>query len=181
MFFAITLTPLPEHQHHSPRKTHLLLLYTLDTAQSKALPLTNMSRHSEDWKEELAAAFVPENAYGVRVKKWTNKINNMGEEKTDDYDTIHLYIIDDVAPGTGLEGSGSAVQVEHAHKCNLVRHFGEHGVKNCIVHSVRMPPGTDAAAFTRYFSENLRQHSRFDLGIYYFHGTSGGEDENTTW
>jgi hypothetical protein len=65
--------------------------------------------------------WVPSGVKGLRIKGWENKIKNMPEDKTSDYATLSVYILDDVDPDADAGAQGNAAQMRHAQWCNNMR------------------------------------------------------------
>ena len=122
---------------------------------------------------------VPIDAYGYRVKGWTNQMRNMPPSSVSDYNNFNLYIIDDVQPGT--EGAGSASRVHHACCCREIEDIFTNVLTDCTVHSVRMGAGQKRADFFNYFAQELQQYGPDDLVAFYFHGKTGGNRKKYTW
>jgi hypothetical protein len=124
---------------------------------------------------------VPVDAIGYRARGWMNQIKNMPEDNTSDFDSFHMYIIDDVARGPGIEGGGSAGMVQHEALCNAVNDLFRNVVDGCDVHSVRMEAGQREEDFVQYFATELEQYTSRDLVGIYYHGKAGMKDEDYTW
>ena len=124
---------------------------------------------------------VPTNAYGFRVPKWMNQLNNMPGTNVSDFHSIHVYIIDDVDRGEGVGGAGSRRAVQHESCCNDIYHLFSSVLDDCSVHSVRMRAGQRADDFTQYIAKELSKYTPRDLVIFYYHGKAGEKQGNYTW
>jgi hypothetical protein len=125
---------------------------------------------------------VPVNAYGFRVPAWMNQLNNMPEANCSDFNTINVYILDDVLRGPGVHvGAGSLRAVQHESCCNDFYDVVTNVIDDCNVHSVRMQTGQRRSDFTQYVAGELAKYSSRDLVIFYYHGKAGWKGDNYTW
>jgi hypothetical protein len=124
---------------------------------------------------------VPVNATGYRAKRWTNTIMNMPEENISDFDSFHMYNIDDLDRENGTQGDGTPGMVQHEALCNAVYDLFKNVFTDCTVHSVRMKTGQKEADFVQYFATELEQYNSHDLVGLYYHGKAGIDEGRYTW
>lgn len=122
------------------------------------------------------------NATGYRAPKWPNQVKNMPEENCSDYETFHLWIIDDVDRGPHVQGgAGSPGSVHHESVCNDVHDVFSNIFTDCTVHSLRMQPGQKEEDFTQRIAAILEQYTSRDLVAFYYHGKAGETGDDYTW
>lgn len=124
---------------------------------------------------------VPANAYGFRLPLWMNQLNNMPATNVSDFDSINVYILDDVIRGQGVQGAGSARAVQHESCCNDIHHLFSNVIDDCNVHSVRMRVGQRPDDFKQYIAGELAKYTPHDLVIFYYHGKAGKKGDEYTW
>lgn len=116
---------------------------------------------------------------GMQVKR--KNVGRNGLYPPKEYQTAHLYIIDDIDPNAqpALQRNRRRVPA-HTHKCNIIRDLFKDST-NCEVHSVRFPQGTRGREFFAYWRNELSTKTANDVVIIYFHGSAGGEEEEYKW
>jgi hypothetical protein len=124
---------------------------------------------------------VPADAYGYRAPEWTNQMKNMPAANMADFDTVNVYILDDVVRGQGNQGAGSAGAVQHESCCNAIYDMFSNVFDDCKVHSVRLQAGQREEDFTQYDAGELEKYTSRDLVIIYYHGKAGETGDDYTW
>jgi hypothetical protein len=125
---------------------------------------------------------VPANASGYRAPGWTNKVTNMPTRNISDWDSKHVYLIDDVVRGQGVvQGIGSTGAVQHERCCNLMYELCSNFLTGCTVHSLRMQAGDREEHFTQKIAVELEKYTARDLIIFYYHGKAGDKKDEYTW
>jgi hypothetical protein len=111
-----------------------------------------------------------------------NQLNNMPGINVSDFDTIALYILDDVARGPGVvQGTGSDGAVQHESCCNAIHNLFSNVFTDCTVRSIRMQAGQREEDFTQRIAGELEQYTARDLVAFYYHGKAGDKDDDYTW
>lgn len=117
---------------------------------------------------------------GFRTKGWENKIVNMPEDKTSDYTTLNVYILDDIDPGANVGAQGTAAQLRHAQWCNTMRDTWNDTVADCRVSSIRMQHGQTPRQLLRRIEEVLQDKTEDDLVVFCYHGSAGEDGDRYT-
>jgi hypothetical protein len=119
--------------------------------------------------------WVPSGVKGLRIKGWENKIKNMPEDKTSDYATLSVYILDDVDPDADAGAQGNAAQMRHAQWCNNMRDTFNDTVDEATVKGIRMQNGQRSKHLLQRIEVELRDKAEDDLVVFCFHGSAGGD------
>jgi hypothetical protein len=117
---------------------------------------------------------------GERVPGWVNQIYNMPQDKISDYETFHLYILDDVDRNAGVEYEGNVAQLRHAEFCNIMRDVFANTFANFDVHSIRMPNGRRSNHLLQLISAQMSNKTSKDLVVFCFEGLAGGDGNDYT-
>jgi hypothetical protein len=124
---------------------------------------------------QLYTIWGPPGARGLRNKGWTNTVQNMPEEKTSDYATLDMYILDDIDPEANDAHQGNAAQLSHAQFCNNVRDVFSNILYDFTVHSVRRPHGETSKRFLKFIAAQLRNKTADSLVVFCYQGKAGGD------
>lgn len=119
--------------------------------------------------------WVPAGVKGLRITGWENKIKNMPEDKTSDYATFNMYILDDIDPNDGAANQGNAAQLRHAQFCNNMRDIFTNTLKDFSVHSVRMRTGQKSKHLLDFIEAEMQNKTEDDLVVFCYQGIAGGD------
>ena len=108
------------------------------------------------------------------------KVSNNGLYAPKPYNT-HVYIMDDIDPNAPAKKVLGRQKLDsHTFKCDTIRELFNQ-FSDCEVHSVRFEARSKAKDVLLWWRNEIRNKSRSDLLIIFYHGRAGGEDSDYTW